>query len=120
VDWVELGAGGRQAGDRHLVAPAGSTKVLALAIAPATTSPGLEWVKQQIRQVTAWGQTPRFLVPLPVLPISLRSLEHGARNDGIFGQYRDGRRRGEKSRRYRCQLDLWLTEVMGIRGLPIP
>ena len=71
----------------------------------ATTSPGLEWVKQQIRQVTAWGQTPRFLV-------------HD--NDAIFGQYRDGQRRGEKGRRYRCQLDLWLAEVMGIRGLAIP
>ena len=62
-------------------------------------------VKQQIRQVTAWCQTPRFLV-------------HD--NDGIFGQYRDGRRRGEKDRRYRCQLDLWLAEVIGIQGLPIP
>jgi putative transposase len=100
-----------------VVMEVGSRRIVAI---NATTSPGLEWVKQQIRQVTAWGQTPRFLVPLPVLPISLRSLEHGAHNDGIFGQYRDGRRRGEKSRRYRCQLDLWLTEVMGIRGLPIP
>ena len=62
-------------------------------------------VKQQIRQVTAWGQTPRFLV-------------HD--NDAIFGQYRDGQRRGEKGRRYRCQLDLWLAEVIGIQGLPIP
>ena len=62
-------------------------------------------VKQQIRQVTAWGQTPRFLV-------------HD--NDAIFGQYRDGQRRGEKGRRYRCQLDLWLAEVMAIQGLPIP
>ena len=50
-------------------------------------------------------QTPRFLV-------------HD--NDAIFGQYRDGKRRGEKGRRYRCQLDLWLAEVMGIQGLPIP
>jgi transposase InsO family protein len=85
-----------------VVMEVGSRRIVAI---NATTSPGLEWVKQQIRQVTAWGQTPRFLV-------------HD--NDGIFGQYRDGRRRGEKSRRYRCQLDLWLTEVMGIRGLPIP
>jgi transposase InsO family protein len=51
------------------------------------------------------GKTPRFLL-------------HD--NDGIFGQYRDRRRRGEKGRHYRCRLDLWLKEVMGILGLPIP
>jgi putative transposase len=85
-----------------VVMEVGSRRIVAI---NATTSPGLEWVKQQIRQVTAWGQTPRFLV-------------HD--NDGIFGQYRDGRRRGQKDRRYRCQLDLWLAEVMGIQGLAIP
>ena len=36
----------------------------------ATTSPGLGWVKQQIRQATTWAQSPRFLI-------------HD--NDGIFG-----------------------------------
>ena len=41
-------------------------------------------------------------------------------NDGIFGQFRDRKRRGEKDRRYRCHLDLWLAEVMGIDGIPIP
>jgi RHS repeat-associated protein len=55
-----------------------------------------------------------------VLPISLRSLEHGAHNDGIFGQFRDRKRRGEKGRRYRCRLDLWLADVMGVEGIPIP
>ena len=40
----------------------------------ATTNPGLAWVKQQIRQATAWSQSPRFLL-------------HD--NDGIFGQFRD-------------------------------
>jgi hypothetical protein len=85
-----------------VVMEVGSRRIVAI---NATTSPGLEWVKQQIRQVTAWGQTPRFLV-------------HD--NDAIFGQYRDGQRRGEKGRRYRCPLDLWLAEVMGIQGLPIP
>jgi hypothetical protein len=40
-----------------------------------TTNPTLPWVKQQIREAAAWGQTPRFLV-------------HD--NDGIFGQF--GRR----------------------------
>jgi hypothetical protein len=28
----------------------------------ATTSPGLAWVKQQIRQATEWGKVPRFLL----------------------------------------------------------
>ena len=37
-----------------------------------TTNPTLAWVKQQIREATAWDQTPRFLV-------------HD--NDGIFGQF---------------------------------
>jgi hypothetical protein len=67
----------------------------------------LSRVKQQIREATAWGQTPRFPV-------------HD--NDGIFGQFskavkveRDG-----KTRSYRCHLDRWLHEVMGIQGLPIP
>jgi putative transposase len=71
----------------------------------ATTSPGLSWVQQQIRQVTAWGRSPRFLI-------------HD--NDGVFGQFRDRKRRGERQRRYRCHLDVWLADVMGIEGIPIP
>ncbi len=71
----------------------------------ATTSPSLAWVKQQIREITPWGSIPRFLI-------------HD--NDGIFGQYRDRKQRGEKGLRYRCHLDLWLKEVMGIQGIPIP
>jgi putative transposase len=70
-----------------------------------TTSPGLAWVEQQIRQATAWAQSPRFLL-------------HD--NDGAFGQFRDRKRRGKKGRRYRCRLDLWLADVMGIEGIPIP
>jgi hypothetical protein len=27
----------------------------------ATTSPGLAWVKQQVRQATEWGKASRFL-----------------------------------------------------------
>lgn len=72
-----------------------------------TANPTLSWVKQQIREATSDGQCPRFLV-------------HD--NDGIFGQFaipvkveRDG-----KMRSYRCQLDRWLHEVIGIKGLPIP
>ena len=70
-----------------------------------TTSPGLAWVEQQIRQATAWAQSPRFLL-------------HD--NDGVFGQFRDRKQRGKKGRRYRCRLDLWLADVMGIEGIPIP
>jgi putative transposase len=70
-----------------------------------TTNPSLGWVQQQLRQATAWGRSPRFLL-------------HD--NDGIFGQYRDRRRRGQQARRYRSRLDLWLREVMGIQGVPIP
>ena len=72
-----------------------------------TAHPTLPWVKQQIREATSWDRTPRFLV-------------HD--NDGIFGQYgkkltveRNGRKWS-----YRCHLDRWLDEVMGIKGLPIP
>jgi hypothetical protein len=35
---------------------------------------------------------------------------------GIFGQYRDRRPRGEMAHRYRCRLDLWLKEMMGIQA----
>jgi hypothetical protein len=72
----------------------------------ATTSPGLAWVKQQIRRATEWARCPRFLL-------------HD--NDGVYGQYHQRRaRREEQERRYRCHLDLWLAEVMGIEGIPIP
>jgi transposase InsO family protein len=65
-----------------------------------TSSPTLDWVKQQIREATAWDEAPRFLI-------------HD--NDGIFGQYRLRERGG-----HRCTLDAWLEQVMGIRGIPIP
>ena len=72
-----------------------------------TTAPTLAWVKQQLREATPWGATPRFLV-------------HD--NDGIYGQYRPPLRveRDGRTRRYRCHLDRWLHEVMGIQGIPIP
>jgi len=76
-----------------------------------TKHPTLDWVKQQIREATPFGQVPRFLL-------------HD--NDGIFGQFgRAGRekpaaRKGAGARSYRCALDAWLGRVMGIRGLPIP
>jgi putative transposase len=73
-----------------------------------TTSPTLPWVKQQIREATPWGETPRFLL-------------HD--NDGIFGQYSQRptvAREDGKKRTYRCRLDLWLDSVMGIEGVAIP
>jgi len=71
----------------------------------ATTSPELAWVKQQIRQATEWAKCPRFLL-------------HD--NDGVYGQYHHCRVPGKQERRYPCHLDLWLGEVMGIGGIPIP
>ena len=65
-----------------------------------TESPTLDWVKQQIRDATPWDETPRFLI-------------HD--NDAIFGQY-SNRERGQP----RCALDVWLKDVMGIKGIPIP
>jgi transposase InsO family protein len=69
-----------------------------------TASPTLAWVKQRIREATPFGSVPRFLV-------------HD--NDGVFGQF--GRRRpGRSGRSYRSALDLWLGEVLCIKGIPIP
>jgi len=70
-----------------------------------TTSPSLAWVKQQLREAIGWRMAPHFLV-------------HD--NDGIFGQYRERKRRGTTDHRYRCHLDVWLADVMGIVGIPIP
>jgi transposase InsO family protein len=69
-----------------------------------TASPTLAGVKQRIREATPFGSVPRFLV-------------HD--NDGIFDQF--GRRRpGRTGRSYRSALDLWLGEVLGIKGVPTP
>jgi hypothetical protein len=72
-----------------------------------TTNPTLSWTKQQIREATAEQRSPRFLL-------------HD--NDGIFRQY--GQRMTVKhdnsTGSYRCHLDRWLHEVMGIEGIPIP
>jgi transposase InsO family protein len=72
-----------------------------------TTSPTLGWVKQQIRNLAPFDSGPRFLV-------------HD--NDGIFGQLGSYPRRvgAPRTRRFRCHLDRWLSEVMGIEGIPIP
>jgi len=72
-----------------------------------TTNPTLSWVKQQIREPTPEDGIPRFII-------------HD--NDGIFGQY--GRpvtmEKDDSTRSYRCHLDRWLDEVIGIEGIPIP
>ena len=66
-----------------------------------TTNPTLDWVKQQIRTVAAFGEGPRYLI-------------HD--NDGIFGQFRER----QAGRCFRCHFDRWLFQVMGIKGIPIP
>ena len=82
----------------------GTREIVQVAV---TASPTLALVKQQIRDATAWGRTPR-------------SVLHD--NDGIFGQF--GKRRvsevGSPGRRYRCALDVWFHGVLGIEGIPIP
>jgi transposase InsO family protein len=72
-----------------------------IALINATRAPTLDWVKGQVRELSAFGEYPRVLV-------------HD--NDGIFGQF--GARRS--GRPYRCHLDQWLCEVMNVRGIPIP
>ena len=32
----------------------------------------------------------------------------------------EAKRRGERDRRYRCRLDVWLADVMGMEGIAIP
>ncbi len=74
-------------------------KIVCVAV---TSSPTLDWLKQQLRDAFAWCKTPRFLI-------------HD--NDGIFGQF--GRPRKAAVRQVRCALDLWLAEVMTVQGLPM-
>jgi len=67
-------------------------------------SPGLDWVKQQIREISPYGDGPRFLI-------------HD--NDGIFGLF-GSRKKKQKGKSYRCAFDMWLDKTMGIEGIPIP
>ena len=80
----------------------GSRRVVHAAV---TAHPTLEWIKQQVREATPYGEAPRFLI-------------HD--NDGRYGQL--GRpeavRRGVRN--HRSALDRWLSEVMGIQGVPTP
>ena len=66
-----------------------------------TTSPTLDWVKQQIRTIAAFGEGPRYLI-------------HD--NDEIFGQFRER----QPGRCFRCNFDRWLVGVMCTKGIPIP
>ena len=66
-----------------------------------TCNPTRAWVKQQIREATAFGVQPRILI-------------HD--NDGIYGQFGKDRR---SHLGYRSHLDYWLKETIGIRGIPI-
>jgi len=74
---------------------------------PSPVHPLLSWVKQQLREATPWGECPR-------------SLLHD--NDGIDGQRsrRPGEARRRVEKRYRCTLDHWLDQAMGIEGVPTP
>jgi hypothetical protein len=66
--------------------------------------PGLDWVKQQMREISPYGEGPRFLI-------------HD--NDGIFGQF-GSRKKQQDGKSYRCAFDRWLDTTMGIEGIPIP
>ena len=72
-------------------------------LAAVTTRPTLAWVE---------GQLGRVLRENPARKLILHD------NDGIYGQYR--RVREVAGRRVRCQLDAWLFEALGCRGLPTP
>ena len=91
---------------RHIfvVLAIGTREVVHVAV---TANPTLAWVKQQLREATPWGQVPRFLT-------------HD--NDGIYGQFgkRRGTREGATGKKYRCALDAWLDQALGIEGIPIP
>ena len=72
-----------------------------IALLNVTTRPTLDWVKGQIREIAGFDGGPQCLV-------------HD--NDGIYGQFGTSR----PGRPFRCHLDQWLGEVMGIRGVPTP
>jgi hypothetical protein len=68
-----------------------------------TTQPSLPWVKRQIFDLSAFDRSPRFLL-------------HD--NDGIFGQFGHPTK-GSEGKHYRCHFDLWLDQVLEIKGLPM-
>ena len=68
-----------------------------------TNHPTLDFVKNSLKGCIAFEEKPKFLI-------------HD--NDGIFGQFRLPR--NEAGGSFRCHLDQWLFETMGIRGIPTP
>jgi hypothetical protein len=87
-------------------------------VKPATV---IAWCGQQ--RYWIWRRDEPGRLPIPTQHIAFirasastsPSGVHG--NDGVYGQYHQGRARGEQQRRYWCH---WLAEVMGIEGIPIP
>ena len=73
-----------------------------------TTNPTLPWVKQQIREATAWDAD--SALPRPRQRRDLRAVRQASPTV----------EQDDSTRSYRCHLDRWLDEVMGIEGLPIP
>jgi putative transposase len=69
-----------------------------------TQHPSLSWVKRQVIELSGFDRSPRFLV-------------HD--NDGVFGQFGHPKM-GSNGKRYRCHLDLWLDQVLNVKGIPIP
>ncbi len=71
-----------------------------------TEHPTIEWVKQQVRNA-CFEEQPKFLI-------------HD--NDGKFGQLGRPILIEKAGRRVscRCTFDVWLFEVMGVRGIPTP
>ena len=82
----------------------GSRKVVHFNV---TEHPTIKWVRQQVRNACFGEQLPQFLI-------------HD--NDGKYGQL--GRpipvKKGGRRIHYRCAFDVWLIEVMGVRGMPTP
>ena len=72
-----------------------------------TEHPTIEWVKQQVRNACFEDQLPKFLI-------------HD--NDGKYGQSGRPLSAEKMGRRIscRCTLDVWLLNVMVIRGIPTP
>ena len=72
-----------------------------------TEHPTIEWVKQQVRNACFEDQLPKFLI-------------HD--NDGQYGQFGRPIQVEKAGRRVscRCGFDVWLFEVMGVRGIPTP
>ena len=72
-----------------------------------TEYPTIDWVKQPVRNSCFEEQLPKFLI-------------HD--NDGKYGQFGCPIQVEKGGRRVscRCGFDVWLFEVMGVRGIPTP